>query len=235
MRLQGICYHSLWTQKVSTTTITGKIAFLLHATVVLTLLLSSLWSVVDPSSEGTSCALEPFKQEPYVARYLYGMIQLLNWWGVGFFLQSFSCCVKNIVLIVFMLFGASIINTRFTTNLLKIDAEIIPRECFGGLVLFGLVVCATEGLVLLLISSSATSFTARQVEQRQQNDESIIIASETDTSRHIEAGIHHSHFVIALLTASLLAAARSSAGHCCVGNSLRLSLSLATRSWFIHL
>jgi hypothetical protein len=178
MRQQDICYHSLWLQKVSTTTVVGKVAFLLHSTVVLILLLSSLWSVADPSSEGTNCALEPFEQEPYTATYLSGLIQLLNWWGIGFFLQSFSCCVKNVVLLVFMLVGASIINTRLTATLVELDPELIPKECFGGLVLFVLVVCAIEGLVLLLILCDVSCATG-QVEQRKQNNESIIVSEKT--------------------------------------------------------
>jgi hypothetical protein len=77
-----------------------------------------------------------------------------------------------------MLVGASIINTRLTATLVELDPELIPKECFGGLVLFVLVVCAIEGLVLLLILCDVSCATA-QVEQRKQNNESIIVSEKT--------------------------------------------------------
>ena len=103
------------------------------------------------SSEDTNCALETFQDDPYITRYLQGLIQLLNWWGVGFFLYSFPCCAKNVVLLMIMLVGASYINAHFTHVLVKMDPNRIFKSCFEGLVLFVVVVCAAEGVVLLLL------------------------------------------------------------------------------------
>lgn len=172
MRQQDTYRHSLWTRSVSTRTIYGKVACASHPTVVLVLLCSSLWSVVVPSSEGTNCALEPFQEDPYVARYLSSLIQLLNWWGVGFFVHSFSCCIKNVVLLLAMLLGAYAINARFTRALLKQDPGRIPKECFDGLVLFVIAVCVVEGVVLLLVSYEQVCYSkTRHVEQQHDGPE----------------------------------------------------------------
>ena len=56
---------------VPSASVPGCAARILHTLVVSVLLLSSLYSVIQPASEGTECALEPFQQsDPYAARYL---------------------------------------------------------------------------------------------------------------------------------------------------------------------
>jgi len=153
--------HSLWKHTVSTTTLYGKLARILHTLVVSLLLGSSLWSVIFPFSEGTNCALEPFQEDPYITRFLQGLIQLVNWWGVGFFVQSFGCTVKNAVMLVGVLAGASCINSHMTTSLLELDPNRISEGCFSGLVLFVVIVCAIEGLVLVLMACEQVCHTNR--------------------------------------------------------------------------
>jgi len=134
-------------------TVAGKVAWTVHTAVAALLLISSLWSVLQPVSEGTGCAVQPFLgTDPYVGEYLEGLIRLVNWWGIGFF---FFCCLQCSLLtsslLVVFLAGAAAINHTFISKLQGIDPTRIPQECFDGLLAFVVVVCVVEGGVLLLI------------------------------------------------------------------------------------
>lgn len=154
-----------------TSTVYGKVARLLHTAVVSVLLLSSLYSVFVPSSEGVACSLEPFADDPVVVRYLQGLISLLNWWGVGFFAQCTACNMGNMLWVTAMLVGACIINIRMRNALTTLDSGRIPAVCWDGLVQFVIVVCLAEGIVLLLMvydqSKQASSRNGTQGEQQQ--------------------------------------------------------------------
>ena len=160
---------SFWTAPVPAATIYGKVARVLHTLVVLLLLLSSAWSVVSPRDEGTACALEAF--DPYVVRYLQGLIQLLNWWGVGFFIQSLVCSIKNVVLLMLLLVGACYINHSFTKTLIDMDPERVTEECFGGLVLFVVVVCVVELAVLVLVGADHVLSRRGTIEARESTSQ----------------------------------------------------------------
>lgn len=76
----------------------------------------------------------------------------MNFWGAGFFILAFSCSIKNVVLLALVLVGAWFINARFTSALIEMDPKRIPEECFSGLVLFVVVLCSVEGVVLVLVA-----------------------------------------------------------------------------------
>jgi len=162
----------------STATLAGQIARGIHTGITSLLLLSSLYSVYQPLSEGTDCAVRPIfeaddgnatisDQHEYAGEFIKGLIQLVNWWGVGFFLYCFlgDSVIQSAGLLVIFLSGACYINHHFITVMLQKshDPYQVPQECFDGLVSFVVVVCSIEAVVLLLLL-----YDARQRQKMQQ-------------------------------------------------------------------
>ena len=65
-------------------TIWGKIAVVIFNTIIWFMTITSLYSVLMPSSEGTNCILDELHDDAYTLIILNGLIRVLNWFGVGF-------------------------------------------------------------------------------------------------------------------------------------------------------
>lgn len=142
-------------------TFTGKVAVVLFNALTWTMILTSLYSVVDPSSEGTNCVTDQLfpkndvnkDSDDYAILVVNSLIRVLNWFGVGFFLvvEWNQIHVINVALLAVIMCGAWISNSSLGRVALAMDPNRINEECWNSVLAYNAAFAAVAVLVLCLV------------------------------------------------------------------------------------
>ena len=145
------------------------------------MIVTSLYSVIVPSSEGTNCVLDGLvgseqeqgngdDQNEYLLVIMNGLIRVLNWFGVGFFVGLLQNQIywMNVTFMTIIMLGAWLNNYIMSQSAMSIDFRI-TQECWDSVLSFNAIFAvASFGVVALVVIENCTIANNKQRRSREE-------------------------------------------------------------------
>eukprot|EP00931_Biecheleriopsis_adriatica_P019056 TRINITY_DN13107_c1_g3_i1.p1 TRINITY_DN13107_c1_g3~~TRINITY_DN13107_c1_g3_i1.p1 ORF type:complete len:177 (-),score=17.98 TRINITY_DN13107_c1_g3_i1:163-693(-) len=153
MRLVSSFAFSYWKDQHS---LLGKVAVVLFHFLVWFMIMTSLYGVLSPASEGTNCILDELRDDEYTLLILNGLIRVLNWFGVGFFVALlFLPSVEVAALWMTVVMCGAWVNNKFFMGqpaMLMDSKTRISQECWESVLSFNAVFAGASVFICCLIT-----------------------------------------------------------------------------------